>query len=333
LAGREPSNYEKLLPRQKTHVDYGRRFAAQRGILIDEASSMLGASRKDYMQGQEELLLRGFDSSGMEYRRRTASEGLIEIRDLSLSILGATTPAALIRNINNDSWETGQMARYALLYPERRLEYQLSNLTPDEFRPPVELIWRLQSLHNELPAPPQLEVLAGENVPERESLSAIFQPDAYALYSAYSRAVTYDLLKDSLDSRLHPNYARLHEICLKVALSIAAIDWADTKSPRKLPTITLGVWARAQQIAESWRLSMHRLMKAVDTGEDARTESRVLNHLTRYPAGETLRDLTRRTGMKRVAIQDALQSLIAAGCVRVTAEKKRGQDVQLYAAI
>jgi hypothetical protein len=332
LAGRIPSNYEKLAQRQKHHVDTGRRFAAQRGIMIDEASSMLGANRKDYMQGQEELLLRGFDSSSQEYRRRTASEGLIEISDLSLCILGATTPAALTRNITSDSWETGQMARYALLYPDKRLAYELPDLTPDEFRPPTELVFRLQELHNELPPPPPLENLSGEDIPHRESVSALIQSDAHKAYRAYTKAVTYDMLTDSLDRRLQPNYARLAELCLKVALSLAAIDWAD-HDHKGSPVITLGVWARAQQIVEGWRLSLHRLMKAMDTGEDARTETRVLEHLTRYPDGETLRDLTRRTGLKRVAIQDALKSLMESGLVVTGARKStRGPEALIYVA-
>jgi hypothetical protein len=334
LAGRKPARYDDLPTRQKNHIDMGRKFAAQRGILIDEASSLLGATRKDYMQGQQEMLLRAFDSGDQEYRRLTASEGFVEISDLSLSILGATTPAALVRNVGNDTWETGEMARYALLYPDRRPAYQLSTLSPDEYRPPNELIWRLKTLHDDLPFPPDLDnVLSGQDAPKRESLQATITKEAFAAQAAYTEAVQHTLLVDSLDNRLWPNYTRLSELCLKTALAIAAIDWADSNSPRKPPCITLGVWARAQQIAESWRLSLHRLIKAVDTGEDARTESRVLNHLTRYPQGETLRDLTRRTGLKRQAITDALQSLSMAGLARESVEKKRGQEVHVFYAI
>lgn len=332
LSGKQPSNYEHLLPHQKTIVNKGQLFAAQRGILIDEASSMLGAKKKDYMQGQEELLLQGFDSSSKPLRRWTSSEGWIEVRDLCLSILGATTPAAFVRNTNVEAWETGQMARYALIYPEKRLPYSLPVLSHDELRPPRDLINRLVTLSRLLPQPPDLLTLHSEEPPVREVLNASITKEAMAAYQSYAKTLTYDLLDDNLDRRLFGNYSRLPELAMKVALSLATINWADNGA-KGSPQIGLGEWSRAQQTTELWRASLHRLIKCIDIGKDAHNENRVLSHLVKYSDGETLRELTRRTGLDRKAVQESLDSLMQAGMVRQDSRKNtRGPQAVIYVA-
>ena len=157
--------------------------------------------------------------------------------------------------------------------------------------------------------------------------------EAFAAYDAYTRAVTYDLLRGQPkpDARLQPNYTRLHVQAVKVAVSLVAMDWADSGA-QDVPQISLGHWTRAQKIVETWRASAHRLLDGLNRGEDSLTESRILEHLTGFPEGETLRDLTRRTGLRRKAIEDALRALLEAGLVKAERKRRgeRGPEASIF---
>jgi DNA-binding transcriptional ArsR family regulator len=331
LGGKKPPNYESLSPYEKKLEDTARIFAAQRGVLLDEASSLFGAIRRDYMQGHAEMIMRLYDAPH-RYTRNLRSEGKIVIYEASLCILGATTPASLNRNIDAQSWETGELARFVLLYPDQEMPYNVGSGLED-YAPPADLVKRLAALHRALPKPPDSLLMDGDKPPERHVLSALISKEAFAAYDAYTKAVTYDLLKapDRPDARLHANYTRLHIQAVKVALSLAAIDWADAGGKGPLH-ITLGHWSQAQQIAERWRFSAHRLLDALNRGEDTLTETRILDHLASYAEGETLRDLTRRTGLRRKAIEEALRALIEAGLVREERRRRgeRGPESTVY---
>lgn len=312
LSGKQPINYDQLDPWEKKIDDSGRKFAAQRGILLDEASSLFGAAKRDYMQGMAEMLMRLYDAPP-RYTRNIRSEGKIIIRNASLSILGATTPAALRRNTNADSWETGELARYALLYPESVLPYD--NGTGEHRQPPKHLVDRLLKLHHALPDTPPIEAIKSETPPQQKIEQVHITPDAFSAYDAYAQAVTYDkLLGREVDPRLVPNYSRLHIQALKIALALACIDWSDNDCATPIE-ITLGHWARAQQIAERWRASLHRLNHDILISRDDEVETKVLDHLAVYADGETLRDLSRRTRIESKLLSNALKVLVESGLV------------------
>ncbi len=268
-------------------------------------------------------------------RATVRKEGKIVVYDASLCILGATTPASLNRNISQQSWETGELARFVLLYPEGDMPYSPGSGL-ENYAPPPTLVSRLATLHHALPKPPDHSGAESAAPASLLALQAQISPEASSAYRAYTRAVTYDLLRapSKPDVRLHPNYARLHVQAAKAALCLAAIDWADTGAGGA-PRITLDHWARAQHIAEGWRASAHRLIDALNRGEDSLTEARILEHLSLRPEGETLRDLTQRTGLRRKAIEDALRALMEAGLVGAERKRRgeRGPEATLFRAI
>lgn len=320
LAGELPENYSNLPEHQRETIGHGRMFAGQRGILIDEASSLLGASRRDYLQGMTELLLLLYDAK--PERTRLLKSGQFTVYNGALSILGATTPAAMIRSVKGDSWGDGMMARMALLYPDGLLPYDNGTATPSDYKPPKDLVDRLRKLHRMLPAPPAPED-AGLSMP---TVYASIDREAHAAYSNYARAVTHGMLQGSNapDPRIAPNYVRMHVQAIKIALALACIDWAELHSGIQgpwgvknihRPNITLGHWARAQQIAERWRASSHRLLNELDVSEDTRNEEAVSTYLNRTPNGATLSVLGRKTGIKRTALKSALEALIESGLV------------------
>jgi len=320
LAGKKPNNYDQLSPYEKKIDDWGRLYAAQRGIAIDEATSLIGGNKKDYLAGLPELLMKLYDAP-IRLARNLRSEGKIVIRDASLCIIGATTPASLRRNTDRESWETGELARYALLYPENTLPYDTSG---DEFyNPPAPLITRLKRLHECLPKPPD-PILLGDDQPQSlQAHSCQISKEAHAAYQAYAKAVTYDMLRDrAVDEQLHPNYSRLHIQAVKIATALACIDWCDSGADGN-PIVTLGHWAKAQQIAETWRYSLHRLIADMSRTEDDMIETKIMDHLALYPEGETLRDLVRRVHIRRSDIENAIKSLLQSGLI--TAESRQGK--------
>ena len=83
----------------------------------------------------------------------------------------------------------------------------------------------------------------------------------------------------SLDDRLRAIYGRLHVQAIKVAILLAALDWADEDGGLPHPKVTVAHWYRAQQIAEEWRASAHRLLADLGENEEGRLENRVLSLL------------------------------------------------------
>jgi Protein of unknown function (DUF3987)/IclR helix-turn-helix domain len=314
LAGKLPSNYDKLSGYDKRLIDLSLPHAAQRGILLDEASSLFSTSKKDYMAGSEELLLRGYDAPPT-YNRETGQDGRLIVKDMAISLLGATTPAAFARTVDAAAWETGLTARFILLYPSGKMPYKQSTLSSKEYRPPMDLVKRLAKLHNMLPTAPIAKAIEDEEPPSRTTLSARIDRDVFPPFNAYSKALTYDMLWDKLDPALHGNYSRLPVGAEKVALQLAAIDWADEGDQQQPIRITLGHWARAQQITESWRASLHRMKHALTASKETEEEDRILSHLESRPNGETLRELCHRTGLPKKSVEQALDTLLEAGLV------------------
>ena len=119
MAGREPVNLKTadLTEQDRDLWLAGRNFAAQRGIMVEEASALLAGLKRDYMVGMAELLLRLHDCPEL-YRRNTRGAGFVVVRKACLSIIGVTTPARLERAEIDTAWYDGLFARFGLLMPE-----------------------------------------------------------------------------------------------------------------------------------------------------------------------------------------------------------------------
>lgn len=309
LSGQHPANFDKLSIDDKKLVEDGIKFSAQRGIILDEYSSLLASTKKDYMAGYIELLMRLYDGRESE-QHYTRSGGLVMVKKPSLSIMGATTPAAMARSLSLEDWENGAMARYMVMYREDPLPF---NPYYSPVEPPHEITDKLRNLHHRF---------------DDDVVSATMTKEALDAYDAYSRAVMYEML-DDVDERLSGNYRRLHIQTLKTALSLATMDWIDTKLTT--PKITIGHWALAQTIVEKARVSLHRLMPVLMESRDSRTQRDILSVLRQYPAGITIRDLTRLSG--RVSTKDirtAIEVLTESGqieCLPVTGQTGRPTSI------
>lgn len=325
LSGSLPVNFEKLSKRDQELIEAGRKFAGQRGIILDEYSSLLGAMKKDYMAGFVELLMRMYDNQDSE-QHHTRSGGMIIVKYPGLSILGATTPAAMARTVSAEMWENGAMARYLMMFREEPLPYNPDYIS---WSIPPEIWGPLAKLHKLLPKIEVNDLLTDET--EFRPLIAHITPEAHQQYQNYMKAVFYDMLTPELDERLHGNYRRMHMQAIKVALGLACMEWVATDLKKPI-TIELGHFALAQTIIEKGRESLHRLMPVLNQSSDARTQKSLLVVLKNAPGGlMSIRDVVRLTGRNTNEVRSALEVLIESGEVEMVEHKPAtGRATQLY---
>lgn len=333
LAGRKAENFDDLPAYEQEIEIKGMRFAGQRGMLIDEASRMFLA--KDYMKGISEAYMALYDAPPV-LRRYLRSTGKLVVREPALSILGATTPAALARNMTWDMWENGLFARFLLMVPEYQVDFT-TGTDEDHLDPPPALTTRLRALNTMLPEPPNMEAIQVSKEPATMAVKhATITTEAYKAFHAYTEGVGFELLKadQMLDERIRGNYSRFPIQALKVAMNLATIDWADGGDASAMITITLAHWAAAQEFAEHCRKSLHDLLVMVNQSLDNKSQNRVVQLLIGYPNGMTAREMSQLSGLPTKHIYAALDILAEAGAIQVMErESKRGPKAKVYQLI
>jgi hypothetical protein len=158
LAGRLPSNFDKLTREQQERLTKAQPFAAQRGLLKDEVAGLFGTiNKRDYMTGMKDLLMELYDCP--DYFDKDTQSGLNIVENAALSILGVTTPAGLGSAVSHTDWANGLLIRFALLTPEAHYKERPAAKT---YRAaPQKLIDDLRALHERLPGPEQTEMGLG----------------------------------------------------------------------------------------------------------------------------------------------------------------------------
>lgn len=323
LGGVLPPNFSEIPPQDRARLEKGNTFAAQRGLMRDELSGLFKSMGRDFMAGLKELIMMLYDCPPY-LDNNTNNKGLVVIRDAALSILGAATPAELSNALSAGDWYNGNLARFALLTPEP--DYR-ERPAAAESASPVELALRLQRLHERLPAPPLPDAFGEQRTAESWSLTAQIWPFCLA-YEQALRAMTAP--NSSLDDRLRAIYGRLHVQALKIAILLAALDWAELDSDEK-PIVTPAHWFRAQRIVEDWRASAHRLLADLGENEEVRLENRILGLLRNAGGTATVRELYRALRCLRKPVVEALKALEQDGqVVRVELPPKPGVRSEAY---
>ena len=277
LAGLEPANLATLPDEDRSRWEAERNFAAQRGLIIDEMSSLLSGAGRDYNAGLSETHLRLYDCDEL-FVRSTRGQGRLVIHNAYLTLLGASTPAAMAAHLNSERlWAMGWWPRFALLTPEReRPDWHPSISSVPEtdlMELPAWLYSRLPA--NVWPQPPTaLDVRLGTAV--------------LLAWQAYDKLLRHDLLTIDLPERLWGWYGRAPTQVIKVATLLAALDWDTGDTPK----IELPHLMRAISIVESWRASVHRLLAMTTQSVYSTMRQRITRVLASAdPYGATLRDL------------------------------------------
>lgn len=281
LAGREPAKFDTLPEADQKLWRQERHFAGQRGLALDEVSGLMASSGKDYNAGLLEAFLRLYDCDPL-YARSTRGEGRVIVRNAYLTLLGASTPAAMALFLNSERlWSNGWWPRFALLTPETdRPPWAISKEAGD---PPTE---NLGQLYGRLPEPVW---------PDPPGARAVtLGTGVFDAWQRYAKAVAYDLLTPDLDTQLWGTYGRLPTQALKVATILTALDW---HSDNEAPGIELPHLARAVAIVENWRASAHRAIKDVAISNFGRLRQRIMRQMAKQePNGATYRDICRGMG-------------------------------------
>ncbi len=244
-----------------------------------------------------------------------------------LAQIGNLTPADLkpLARKGAQLWGDGFLARFAFVTPPHD-QVLTARFPPGKRTIPQELTAPLAQWHQRLGLP-QVTVedrrdAAGN--PTGEKLVTIGAPEAQvcelgegvvdALYR-YNVALL-GIAQDSEQTDLDGNYGRLHEKALRVASLLASLE--------NEGRIELRHWARAQEIAERWRLYTHRLYHQVTQPEAsaaAEMEDKILDVVARwqsterYPEGLTANEI--RRFVRGVGRADA--QMVAGGLVRTGA--------------
>lgn len=266
LAGRLPSNFDKLVAEQKEHLTKAQPFAAQRGLLKDEVSGLFGAiNKRDYMVGMKDLLMELYDCP--DYFDKDTQSGLNIVQNAALSILGVTTPASLSCAVCTGDWENGLLIRFALLSPEPN--YAERPAAKSYRAVPETLIDDLRALHERLPGLTAAEFGMASPGALRLNVQCWEQCQQYG---DWLRRMCDPGRDTELDDRLKGVYGRMHVQAFKLASLFAALDWLRTSD--EVPTVTSEHWNAAQALAEGWRQSAHRLLEQLDRSGEAVVERR-----------------------------------------------------------
>lgn len=307
LAGVKPVNFESLSMEDRREWLMGRAVAAQRAFIKDECSSIFANLKKDYNAGLTELLLEGYQGDGGKLRKLLKSKGLISVKDMCLSFLGATTPVMYAKYITNEETENGFVARFAIVTPEGLPVYE----TVDEPVPvPPALVQRLRNLFMDvLPWHNGQRPIASGVVSEvitPPAATVTVAPEAMKQLSAYRKALNYDMhITEQVEETKAAAYTRLGTMVLKVAMLLAAVD-NTSETIRIEPCHAYA----AQLICERWRESLHRLERDVAKSM-TNDNDKVLNYLRGCGLdGATMRDLQRDCSVKqRNQLENALKTL------------------------
>jgi hypothetical protein len=300
MAGHEPSNLSQMTIEDQASWTKRRDYSAQRAWAVDEFSGLLASSGKDYNAGLLTTLMK-FYNCQETYERVTAGRGMQTINHSYLTLLAASTPAALTKYLLSDGlWSNGWWPRFALLAPESK---RPGWAEPTEQDPPSLLIARVRKIYERLPDPAWPDPPA--DVPAK------LGPGSFNLWNRYNRALRYDLLNDALDHRLWAAYGRLPVTALKVATLLAVLDWPEADP---IPTVEGRHVMRAIVITEQWRRSAHRVLLLATHQAEDKLAQRIIQQIQKRSGGATLRDLyksMRRTKTK--TIERVLSDLVMRG--------------------
>ena len=288
-----------------------RSFAAQRSLWLDEASRLFDSFSRDYTAALRTLVLQLYECPDRE-TFQTVSRGRQAVEQACLSVIGATTPAAIKNLLQREgAWSDGLWPRFALVTPRGALPD--FKFLPAAVSPPARLVESLKMLANEaLPMPHAALSDEGVKLDRVQPLLAQVEPAALECWEAYSKALSHTLLEQRLvDEQLFASYGRLPMMAMKVALLLATMDWAEEAARGFAPVIRFSHWQAAQLICEEWRASLHRLVSLSQTTSEERLQDRILQRVTYASgAGITLRDLQRQLHRRREELERVVEGMV-----------------------
>ena len=266
LSTQLPADYDSLSTDRQELERLRLGFAGQRGWFYEEFGSGLASmSRSDGVMADFRGILRKFDDCPPDLERSTIKRGRDHVERPYLALLANLTPADLrpLAKQGGAMWSDGFFARFAFVTPPPD-EVLFGRFPPGKRIIPASLLTPVAAWHERLGIP-QVSIVEkkadGKSSAQKTlqvspvvATKLALPEQVYKAYYNYHDGMT-SIVRSSNHPDLDGCYGRLAEKALRVALLLA--------SQAGCSEIILCHWARAQEIMERWRMSLHRLYDQV----------------------------------------------------------------------
>lgn len=310
LSNRPQDNFKDWTQDDKDEWQQERLFSGQRAWWIDEAARLLSQFQQKHLADLLPIVLRLYECES-KIKVSTQIRGRETVRNSYLTICGPTTPAALRPHLKTpDYWTNGLFARFLLVAPDTapvRVFY------PDPFPVPPALAKHVNQLTFERLEQPKESAIGPTLAPP--AVEAKITPEVKQRWNHYHAAMFEIISRRNVPEKLHACYGRFHEKAIKIAMLLAVSDWVRTAKGNPL-VIQSHHWARAQEITEGYRASLHRMIEDASTpmeNEDDELVEKILARLqtsSRNSRRELATDLHMQTGSKRGNLDIIIDQLI-----------------------
>lgn len=258
-----PSNYFQLSEEKQQRWRQRLAMPGQRGWYYDELGAFFRAMNKlnGPMEAFRGLVLK-LDTRALSYTYATQARDHEEIERPYLALLGCTTFADFrqVAKAGSAEWNDGMLSRFIPIVPPPGSAPD-KPLLFESFPVPYELTSALREMHEWLGIP-EIDIVEEEDEKDKKGRTRklvikvlrtrterVITPDreVKAAFNRYESALNHMEKPEDLAS----SYVRLPIKALRVAALFAGLD--------RTQTITMRYWSLAQEIAERWRVSLHRL--------------------------------------------------------------------------
>jgi len=321
LTHKEPPTFENWHKDDKDDWRKERPFAAQRAWWMDEAASLLDLFKQKNTADLLGLILKLYGTPA-KLTASTMGRGRETVRFPYLSICGPTTPAAMRTHLNNSElWGDGLFARFLFVTPDAP---PVDDFYSQSLETPPALAQHLNTLAFARLEIPQ-ENITGEIKPPPMKQATI-PPEVWAKWKAYRTGLFTLLTGKRVPEKLFSLYGRLHTSAMKIAILLAASDWAEMAVGNPL-IIQPAHWARAQMMTEEYRASLHRMVEDASRNsndEDQQLEKQIIARAgsSRNSRREIGMDLHMSVGAQRVRLDFIIDQLLKDGVLEERETKK-----------
>jgi len=327
-----PDNYHDMSDREKRIAKCRTLTAGQRGWVVDEFGDKISTMMQpdSYMAGIKGLI-RTLDGAPNKYEYASLGRGTDLVINPYMPILGNITIADLspYAKRGNTLWGDGFFARFAT--PTPPTDFMLFGRFPNEQRifpdslisPLVDWNKRLGLPESQVVESQDKNILKFEPLPQQ---SIIISEEVYEASYEYRDALR-GLIWNSQNHDLDGNYARFPEKALRIAALFASFENSDF--------IQIKHWAKAQAIAERWRLGLHEFYFQVrDNNVDQTTkyikelpvEKQILRAIA-IKKNPSARVISQFTCLTMDIVRPALDNLVSNGEVLIISTGREQQYI------
>jgi len=311
-----PENFQNLDDHEQRKTINRLLTVGQRGWFLDEFGGSLSSmvQPNSVMSGLKDLI-RKLDGTPPEYNYSTVARGQNLVRYPYLSLLGNVTIADLEPYARKGAalWRDGFFPRFAMVVPPvNRLENGSFPNTERIF--PESLKDNLVSWNERLGLP-EYRIVDSNSCQYLQPQSTVptvlkISDNVFEACDKYRTALRFMTWRSKIEE-FDGNYARFHEKALRIAALFASINDFDT--------IELNHWARAQEITERWRVSLHELYRQINSTplyqqtariKDLSVEEQVLRAVFEKEKKD-IRGISQLTGLNKDSIEPVIRKLVA----------------------